>query len=97
MRIIARSSLKQFWEKHGGAEQPLKAWFQEARQATWGGPSDIKAGYRSASILKNGRVVFNIGGNRYRLVVRIHYRVGLVYIRFVGTHEEYDRINAGEI
>jgi mRNA interferase HigB len=97
MRVIARSTPRKFWDKHGGSEQPLKAWFQEAKQATWRGPHDIKAKYHSTSILKNNRVVFNVGGNTYRLIVRINYRFGVVYIRFVGTHEDYDRVNAEEI
>lgn len=94
MRVIAISTLRRFWEKHPDAEQPLKAWHDEATQATWTQPADIKAQYRSASILKNRRVVFNIKGNDYRLIVAIAYRLGIVYVKFVGTHAEYDKINA---
>lgn len=94
MRVIAISTLRRFWEKHPDAEQPLNAWHDEATQATWTQPADIKAQYRSASILKNRRVVFNIKGNDYRLIVAIAYRLGIVYVKFVGTHAEYDKINA---
>lgn len=94
MRVIAISSLRRFWEKHPAAEQPLKAWFDEASKAAWTQPSDVKAQYRSASVLKNRRIVFNIKGNDYRLIVAIAYRLGIVYIKSIGTHAEYDRIDA---
>ena len=94
MRVIAVSALRQFWEKHPAAEQPLKAWFDEASKAAWEQPSDIKAQYRSASVLKNRRVVFNIKGNDYRLIVAIAYKLGIVYVKFIGTHAEYDKIDA---
>ena len=97
MRVIAVSTLRQFWEIHPDAEQPIKAWVDEASQATWMQPSDIKAHYRSASILKNRRVVFNIKGNDYRLIAAIAYRLGIVYVKFVGTHSEYDEIDAETI
>ncbi len=94
MRVIAVSTLRQFWEKHPAAEQSLKAWFDEASKATWEQPADIKMQYRSASVLKNRRVVFNIKGNDYRLIVAIAYRLGIVYVKFIGTHAEYDKIDA---
>lgn len=94
MRVIAISTLHQFWEKHPAAEQPIKAWFDEVSKATWTQPSDIKALYRNASILKNRRVVFNIKGNDYRLIVAIAYKLGIVYVKFIGTHTEYDKIDA---
>jgi len=94
MRVIAVSTLRQFWEIHPAAEQPLKAWFNEATQAKWAQPADLKAQYRSASVLKNRRVVFNIKGNDYRLIVAIAYKLGVVYIKFIGTHAEYDKIDA---
>lgn len=99
MRIIAIRTLRDFWEqpKYADAEQPLKAWYAEAKQANWNGPDDIKARYRHASILKNSRVVFNIGGNKYRLVVWVNYDYKKLFIRFVGTHKEYDNINADEV
>ena len=94
MRVIAVSTLRTFWKRHPDAEQPLKAWFEEATNASWSQPSDIKERYRSASILKNRRVVFNIKGNDYRLVVAIAYKLQVVYVKFVGTHKEYDAVNA---
>ena len=99
MRVIARKTLVEFWERPGcrDAEQPLRAWFHEARLADWSAPADIKTAYRHASILENNRVVFNIGGNKYRLVVAVNYRARIVFIRFVGRHADYDRINAREI
>lgn len=90
MRVIAVSTLRAFWERVSDAEQPLKAWYEEAINATWNQPADIKAHYRSASVLKNRRVVFNIKGNDYRLIVAIAYRLQVVYVKFVGTHKEYD-------
>lgn len=97
MRVIAVSTLRAFWQRHPDAEQPLKAWFAEATQAAWRQPADIKARFRSASILKNRRVVFNIKGNDYRLVVAVRYELGLMYVRFVGTHRQYDRIDVTTI
>ena len=97
MRIIAIKALRDFWNKHKDAEQPLRAWYIEAKKAGWKKPDDIIKQYRSASILRNNRVVFNIKGNNYRLVTSINYSFKIVYIRFVGTHKEYDNINAEEI
>jgi mRNA interferase HigB len=97
MRVIAVSTLRDFWARHPDAQQPLKAWFEEASHAAWQQPSDIKALYRNASILRNRRVVFNIKGNDYRLVVAIAYQLQVVYIKFVGTHKEYDAIDAQTI
>lgn len=94
MRVIAISTLREFWKVHPSAEQPIKAWVDEANRANWIQPSDIKARYRSASILKNRRVVFNIKGNDYRLIVAIAYRLSIVYVKFIGTHAEYDKIDA---
>jgi mRNA interferase HigB len=94
MRVIAVSTLRAFWERHPDAEQPLKAWYEEATHAVWSQPADIKAQYRSASVLKNRRMVFNIKGNDYRLIVAIAYRLQIVYVKFVGTHEEYDAVDA---
>ena len=94
MRVISRKTLKDFWEKHADAEQPLKAWFHEAKAAHWKSFTDIKARYGSADALPGNRVVFNIKGNTYRLIVHIHYRTGIVFVRFIGTHAEYDRIDA---
>jgi mRNA interferase HigB len=97
MRIISRKTLKDFWLKHEDAENPLKAWFADAKGAKWNTPMDIKKNYRNASFLSENRVVFNIKGNQYRLIVAVHYNFGLLYIRFIGTHQEYDKINANEI
>lgn len=99
MRVIAISTLKAFWEHkdHGDAEQPLKAWYEEVKQAAWQQPADIKAQYGSASILKNRRVVFNIKGNDYRLVVAVSYKLQVVYVKFIGTHQAYDAIDAEKV
>jgi mRNA interferase HigB len=97
MRIISVKALREFWARHPDAEQPLKAWFAEARSASWTQPAEIKDKYGSASILRDGRVVFDIGGNRYRVIAWINYDFFTIYIRFVGTHEEYDQIDAQSI
>jgi mRNA interferase HigB len=96
MRIIAVKTLREFWENpdYHDAEQPLKAWHSEAKHANWKTPADIKAQYGNASIIGDNRVVFNIAGNKYRLVIKFHYNVGVGYVRFVGTHKEYDEIDA---
>lgn len=97
MRIVSVASLKQFWETHNQAEQPLKAWVDEVKKAQWNTPQDIKDKYRSADFLSNNRVVFNIKGNDYRLIVAVAYRFQAVYIKFVGTHAEYDKIDADTV
>jgi mRNA interferase HigB len=97
MRIIARSTLRSFWEKYPDAEQPLKAWFYEASRAQWQSPLEIKSLYRNASIIANNRVVFNIKGNDYRLIAHVRYDVSIIFIRFIGTHKEYDKIDAATI
>jgi len=97
VRIVARSTLKNFCKRHRDAEQPLKAWIAEAKKAKWQNPNQIKEQYRSASILKEKRVVFNIAGNKYRLIIGINYDFGVVYIKFVGTHSEYDAIDMENI
>jgi mRNA interferase HigB len=97
MRVIAVSTLRAFWEVHRDAEQALKAWYEEATNASWTQPADIKARYRSASVLKNRRVVFNIKGNDYQLIVAIAYKLQIVYVKFVGTHRQYDAVDAETI
>ena len=99
MRIIARKTLRTFWERPGrrDAEGPLKAWFREVNRADWRGSADVKAAFRSASIVGDSRVVFNIAGNKYRLVARVNYPYRVVYIRFVGTHREYDQIDVNDV
>jgi mRNA interferase HigB len=94
MRIIALKTLREFWETHPNARQPLQAWYEDVRCALWNSPADIKAVYRNASIIANNRVIFNIKGNDNRLIVAINYRFGIAYVRFVGTHGDYDRIDA---
>lgn len=97
MRVIAKKVLREFWEKHNDSEQQLKTWYKEASKAYWASPSQIKAEYSKASILKNGRVVFDICGNKYRLAVDINYERKWVFIRFIGTHSDYDKIDANKI
>jgi mRNA interferase HigB len=94
MRIISRRTLKDFWQNHADAETPLRAWFQEAKSVRWRSSQDIKSSYAFADALPGNRVVFNLKGNAYRLIVKIHYNTGIVFIRFVGTHAEYNRIDA---
>ncbi len=94
MRVIALATLRLFWIRHPNAEQPLRAWLDEARQARWKSPQDVKSRYASASFIGRNRVVFNIKGNDYRLVVAVAYRFQAVYIKFVGSHADYDRIDA---
>lgn len=97
MRIIAKRSLREFWTQHPSAKGPLEAWHQEVARADWSSPSALKLEYRSASVLRDNRVVFNSAGNRYRLVVKINYPYRIVYIRFIGTHKNYDAIDAATI
>lgn len=96
-RIIAKSTLRQFWEQHPDVEQYLKTWYATAKNADWKSPNDMKESYASASILRNNRVVFNIKGNSFRLVVKFNYIKQWGFIRFIGTHEEYNKIDANTI
>jgi mRNA interferase HigB len=93
VRIIARRTLREFWERHADAEQPLRAWYHDARKADWPTPAAVKRVYANASVVGENRVVFNIGGNKYRLVAAMNYPFRICYIRFVGTHQAYDRVN----
>ncbi len=97
LRIIAKKTLREFWEEHTDCEEQLVTWFRETSKAEWNNPKDIKKEYPNASFLKENRVVFNIKGNNYRLIVRINYDYQMVWIRFVGTHAEYDKIDATKI
>jgi mRNA interferase HigB len=97
MRIISIKMLKDYWQKEPSAKGELQAWYAEAKAAEWKTPADVKAKYRNASVLKGGRVVFNICGNKYRLVVWINYKFAIVYIRFIGTHKEYNKIDVESI
>jgi mRNA interferase HigB len=96
-RIIAKRTLKEFWERHADAEQYLKTWYETAKQADWRSPNDVKKTYANASVVAGNRVVFNIKGNDYRLIVKFNYQRQWVFIRFIGTHAEYDRIDATTI
>ncbi len=97
MHIVALKTLRAYWLRHADAEQSLRAWHTIARRAQWHTPADIKADYGNASFVGNNRVVFNIKGNDYRLIVLVEYQKGRLFIRFVGTHAEYDRIDASKI
>jgi mRNA interferase HigB len=97
MKIVSVKILKDFWADNPNSEQHLKAWVDEVKQAQWLQPADIKGKYRSASVLKNRRIVFNIKGNDYRLIVAVAYKFGAVYIKFIGTHQQYDAIEADTI
>ena len=94
MRIVAERSLREYWESHADAEEPLQLWLREARAAQWSSPHDIKSAHPSLSILGNNRVCFNIKGNTYRLIVAVSYRASIVLIKFIGTHAEYSKIDA---
>lgn len=94
MRIIARSTLRKFWEQHVDAERPLVEWYALVSKAQWSNPAALKQDIRTASILKGRRAVFNIGGNKYRLVVDIDYSRQWLWIKFIGTHQDYDSIEA---
>jgi mRNA interferase HigB len=96
-RIFAKSTLRIYWESHPEAEQYLKTWYDTAMSAEWKKPSEVKRTYSSASILKQGRIVFNIKGNTYRLVAKFNFEKQWIFIRFIGTHEEYNKIDANTI
>ena len=97
MRVFTYKRLREFWERHPDARQPLLAWYKDAEDADWDTPTAVKSRYPNASVIRNNRVVFNVKGNDYRLVVQINYPYRAVYIRFLGTHAEYDRIDAEEV
>lgn len=97
MRIIAKKILREFWESHSDCEGQLKSWYQEVSKANWKNPNELKREYPNASILNDNRIVFNIKGNNYRLIVKINYDYQIMWIRFIGTHAEYDKINSEEI
>ncbi len=97
MRIIALKTIKDYWTKHSETEQPLKSWYDEVKKADWEKPEDILREFPKARVIKNDRVIFNIKGNRFRLVVAVKYDFKIFYIRFISTHAEYDKINAEEI
>ncbi len=97
MRVFAKKILRIFWNKQVDSEGQLKTWYKEASKAKWTSPSDIRDEYPKASILKDGKVIFNICGNKYRLIVRINYLRGWVFILFIGTHLEYDRLKVDKM
>src|SRR5664279_4601745 len=97
LRVIAKKTFRDFWTEHPDCKQQLKSWYNEAEDAKWKTPNEIKREYPSASILEDNRIVFNIKGNKYRLIVRINYYYQMVWIRFIGTHAQYDEIDAANI
>ena len=97
MHIIKRKTLMEFWQKHPDSEQALKTWYAVVRKANWSGPAEMKKIFATADILKNDRICFNIKGNNYRLIVKVIYEMQRVYIRFIGTHAEYDKIDANTV
>ncbi len=97
MHVISRKRLREFGDNEPRAKAALDSWYHEAAKADWKTPADIKEQYRNASILKDNRVVFNIAGNKFRLIVRIDYEVGVVFVRFIGNHAAYDKVDAGEV
>jgi mRNA interferase HigB len=97
MRVISRKPLVDLAKRHPDAKAELDAWFHQAETANWANPAEVKAQYGNASVLKGSRVVFNICGNKHRLVVRINYPYSIVYVRFAGTHREYDEIDAEQV
>jgi mRNA interferase HigB len=97
MRVISRKALRVFWEDHLDSRQALQAWYADVRQANWNSPTDVKTAYRNASFIANNRVVFNIKGNKYRIIVAVQYKFKIVFIRFVGTHREYDQVEAATV
>lgn len=97
MRLIARRTLREFWERHPDAEQSLRAWFHDVERADWASPADVKRIYANVSIVGDNRLVFNIHGNKYRLVAAVNYQYRMCYVRFVGTHRAYDRIDVATV
>ena len=97
MRVISKASLVDFWVSHPASKHALQTWFEDASRASWRSPQDIKLRYCSASFVSSNRVVFNIKGNDYRLVVAVAYRFGAVYIKFLGTHKQYDALDAATV
>lgn len=97
MRVIATRTLKQYWEKYPEAEQQLWAWYDEVAEANWNNPNELKSMYKNASVLTSKRVVFNIHGNKYRLIVDIEYKLKIVFIVWFGPHKEYDKLDAKKV
>lgn len=97
MRVIAVKTIKNFWEQYPQVKQALLSWYEEAESADWGNPHTLKAQYRNASILDKKRVVFNIHGNDFRLIVDVEYRLKIVFVVWFGTHKQYDKIDANKV
>ena len=97
MRVFAKKILREFWKKHNDSEEQLKTWYKEVSKTNWQTPANIKSEYAKASILKNGRAVFNIRGNKYRLIIDINYKRQWCFVRFIGTHKDYDKVDAEKI
>jgi len=97
MRVIAVKTLKENWDEFPEAKQALLAWYEETEAAQWNNPNELKHQYRSASIITDKRVIFNIHGNSYRLIVDIEYRLKIVFIVWFGTHKQYDKIDAKKV
>ena len=99
MRVITKSTLRKFWEHpaYRDAQGPLESWHEEVLHAKWSSPQEVKAQYGNVSICGNNRVVFNIGGNKYRLVIEMQYRAGIAWVKFIGTHAQYDQINVESV
>ncbi|MCB1167466.1 MAG: type II toxin-antitoxin system HigB family toxin [Leptospiraceae bacterium] len=93
MRVISKKPLRQFWEKHRDAEDWLKAWLREVQVADWKSFADIRSRYGSADWIPKNKIIFNVKGNRYRLITKVNFKAQIVYIRFIGTPEEYDRLD----
>lgn len=93
MQIIARRTLRLFWTQHPKAETPLRTWYALVSQATWNGPADIRAMFNSVDFVADNRMIFDIGGNKYRLIVHVSYQYGRVLVKFIGTHADYDTID----
>ena len=97
MNIVAFRTLREYYEVHSDCKVPLQIWYQTAKKSNWKSPTEIKRDYPSASILKDNRIVFNIKGNEYRLIVKFNYKYCNAWVRFIGTHAEYDKIDANNI
>jgi mRNA interferase HigB len=98
VQIIAKRTLRLFWEKHSQAEMPLRSWYALVEAAQWNGPADVKTMFgANVDFIRDSRLIFDVGGNKYRVVVDVAYGFGRVLIKFVGTHKEYDRIDPGSV
>lgn len=97
MRVLSKKILREYWEKHPDTEEQLKSWYQETSKGSWTSPNYVKEEFPNARLIPNNRAIFNIKGNQYRLIVRVNYKYLMVYVRFIGTHEDYDKIDPTKI